>query len=138
MPVYAPLMILLLIVVTPLIELYLLLKIGAAVGALPTLLLTIATAIIGAYLVRAQGLPVLMRVRALMARGELPAFELADGALLLLSGLALLLPGFLTDALGFALLVPALRRFVLKHVFAIAPPRIGATRAILDGDYRRE
>jgi len=136
-PVYAPLMILLLIVVTPLIELYLLLKIGAAVGALPTLLLTIATAIIGAYLVRAQGLPVLMRVRALMARGELP-FELADGALLLLSGLALLLPGFLTDALGFALLVPALRRFVLKHVFAIAPPRIGATRAILDGDYRRE
>jgi len=131
-------MILLLIVVTPLIELYLLLKIGAAVGALPTLLLTIATAIIGAYLVRAQGLPVLMRVRALMARGELPAFELADGALLLLSGLALLLPGFLTDALGFALLVPALRRFVLKHVFAIAPPRIGATRAILDGDYRRE
>ena len=100
---------LLLFVAAPLIELYFLIQVGSIIGALPTILLSILTAVIGGYLVRMQGLTVLMRVREMTDRGETPALELLDGAILLLCGFALMLPGFITDAVGFALLVPRVR-----------------------------
>lgn len=135
---------LLLFVGVPLMELYLLIQVGSEIGALPTIGLTVLTAVIGAALVRVQGFGVVMRVRAEMDRGEVPALPMMDGALLLAAGLMLLLPGFFTDALGFLLLVPPLRRVLIGRLVRVVPahppgqaPRDEGPR-VIEGDYRRE
>ena len=90
------------------------LEVGEVVGAFSTVMLVILTAVIGGVLVRQQGFSTMMRMRETAARGETPALEMIEGSILLLCGLMLLLPGFITDALGFLLLVPPLRKaFVL-------------------------
>ncbi len=94
----------------PLIEIYLLVKVGSWLGAWTTVLLVVFTAVLGAALLRQQGLATLERTRQSMARGELPAMEMLEGALLIVGGALLLTPGFFTDTIGFLLLVPALRR----------------------------
>jgi UPF0716 protein FxsA len=104
---------LLIFVGIPLIELYFLIQVGSQIGAFSTIFLTVLTAIIGGWMVRAQGLSTLMRVRESMERGEPPAMEMMEGAVLLVCGLLLLLPGFVTDAVGFLFLVPPLRRGLL-------------------------
>ncbi|MET0066738.1 MAG: FxsA family protein [Candidatus Thiodiazotropha sp.] len=104
---------LLLFVGTPLVELYFLIKVGSQIGALPTILLTIFTALLGGWMVRRQGLATLTRVRDAMDRGEMPAFDLMEGAVLLACGFMLLLPGFITDIVGFIFLVPWIRRWLL-------------------------
>jgi UPF0716 protein FxsA len=135
---------LLLFVGAPLIELFFLIQVGSVIGALPTILLSILTAVIGGWLVRLQGLGVLMRVRATMERGETPALELLDGAVLLLCGFALLLPGFITDAVGFLLLIPPLRQALIRRYVRVVPvPNPGARPGsegprVIDADYRRE
>jgi UPF0716 protein FxsA len=134
---------LLLFVGTPLIELYFLLKVGSIIGALPTILLSIFTAALGGYLVRQQGLSVFMRVQAMLNRGEMPAFELLDGAILLLCGFSLLLPGFVTDVVGFLLLIPPLRHGLIRRYIAVLPAAgtmdVRASRqTFIDADYRRE
>ena len=140
------LLFLILFVSIPLIELYLLIRVGSFIGALPTIALALLTAAIGAWLVRLQGLAVLMRVRTMLERGETPALELLDGAVLLACGFMLLLPGFFTDAVGFLLLVPALRHALIRryiHVIPVSPmhgqtgPRDAGPR-VIEGDYRRE
>jgi UPF0716 protein FxsA len=136
---------LLIFVFAPLIELYFLIQVGSVIGALPTILLSILTAVIGGYLVRMQGLAVLMRVRSMLERGETPALELLDGAVLLLCGFALLLPGFITDAIGFALLVPPLRRALVRRYVQVMPAqgevivrRETSSRRTIEGDWRRD
>ncbi|MGV6826062.1 MAG: FxsA family protein [bacterium] len=104
---------LLIFVVAPLTELYVLIEVGSEIGALATILLSIFTAVLGGWLVRLQGFSVLMRVQESMARGEPPALEMMEGAMLMLTGLALLLPGFITDAAGFLLLVPPVRQALI-------------------------
>ena len=137
-------LVLLLLIGWPLIEIYLVIQVGSAIGALPTILLMILTAVLGTWLVRLQGFGVLLRVRGLMDKGEVPAFEMMDGALLLLAGLFLLLPGFVTDALGFLLLIPPLRHWMIGRSVRIAPvvgPSSGGRREhprIIEGDYRRD
>ncbi|MEA3278324.1 MAG: FxsA family protein [Pseudomonadota bacterium] len=126
----------------PLLELYLLIQVGAEIGALPTIGLTILTAIIGGFLVRLQGFSVLMRVRDAVDRGEVPALEMLDGALLLAAGLVLLLPGFFTDAVGFLLLVPALRRLLIARFVRFVPQsppgRDHTGPRVIEGEYRRD
>lgn len=139
---------LLLFVGAPLIELYFLIQVGSVIGALPTILLTILTALVGGALVRIQGVGVLMRVRAMMERGELPALEVLDGAALLLAGFALLLPGFVTDSIGFLLLIPPLRRALIQRVVRLEPlvPPSHSDEShadergprVIEGDFRRE
>lgn len=136
---------LLLFVFAPLIELYFLIQVGSVIGALPTILLSILTAVIGGYLVRMQGLTVLMRVRAMLDRGETPALELLDGAVLLLCGFALMLPGFITDAVGFALLVPPVRHALIRRYVDLVPVpgevivrEERSTRRTIEGDWRRD
>lgn len=136
---------LLLFVAAPLIELYVLIQVGSVIGALPTILLSVLTAVIGGYLVRLQGLTVLMRVREAMDRGEAPALELLDGAILLLCGFALMLPGFITDAIGFALLLPGLRQALMRRYVHLMPAqgevvvrREVSERRTIEGDWRRE
>jgi len=93
----------------PMIELYLLIKIGAAVGAFNTLLLVILTGAAGAYLARLQGLQTMLRVRERLQQGEMPAEDLLDAMLIFVAGIVLLTPGLLTDIAGLLLLFPVTR-----------------------------
>ena len=138
----------------PLVELYLLIEVGSVIGALPTILLSVFTAILGGALVRLQGFSILFRAQSQMANDELPAIEMLEGVVLLLVGLALLLPGFITDAIGFLLLVPPLRQGLVNAYLArmIVPPGPGGpgphggTRAdssprgprTIEGEFHRE
>jgi len=136
---------LLLFVGIPLIELYFLIQVGSHIGALPTIGLSIFTALLGGALFRIQGFSVLVRVSDAMERNQMPALELLDGAVLLVAGLVLLLPGFVTDILGFLLLVPELRRLLIARVLHLAPdqtpPEQGPDRPgprVIEGEFRRE
>lgn len=101
---------LLLFTVVPLIELYLLILIGQAIGAGPTVLLVVLTGAVGASLARAQGFSVWARINREMNLGRFPGNELIDAVLILASGVTLLTPGVVTDVLGFLLLFPLTRR----------------------------
>ncbi len=102
----------------PLLELYLLIKVGAAVGAVATLFLVVFTALLGAVLVRAQGLSTLSRIQAQMGQGQVPAMEMMEGICLFIAGTLLLIPGFFTDSVGFILLTPPLRRMAIHYFVA--------------------
>ncbi len=127
----------------PLVEIFLLIEVGSIIGAPSTIGLVVFTAVLGAVLMRAQGFQTLGRVQRSMARGEIPAFELAEGALILLSGALLLTPGFVTDAVGFACLMPPLRRGFIRWAASrrvVRPgtgPRGGHPRTI-EGEFRRD
>jgi UPF0716 protein FxsA len=142
------LLFLLLFVGIPLLELYWLIEVGSHIGAIPTIALTIFTAVLGGMLVRMQGLATVMKVQKSMAMGEMPAIEMMEGAVLLACGFFLLLPGFLTDVLGFLALVPNIRRWAvlafLKRAQIIQPPPQSPSEAeanrprIIEGEYRHD
>lgn len=111
-----PLAILFLLFLTiPLVEIYLLIKVGGVIGAPMTIFLVVFTAVLGAWLLRIQGFSTLRRIQQTLNQGGLPAVELLEGALLLVAGALLLTPGFFTDAIGFACLVPAFRRAMIMR-----------------------
>ncbi len=93
----------------PFIEIYLLIKIGAQVGAFNTILIVILTGLLGAYLARLEGIKTMTKVRDSLNRGDLPAEEMLDATLIFAAGVVLLTPGFITDLTGLALLVPKAR-----------------------------
>ena len=128
---------LLLFVGVPLIELYLLIQVGSEIGALSTIALSVFTAILGSLLVRVQGFSVLLRVRTLLDHGETPALEVLDGALLLIAGLMLLLPGFLTDGLGFLLLIPPVRQWMIRRFVRLVPVQAPGPGRSRDQGHRR-
>ena len=101
---------LILFLTVPLVEIAILIKIGKVIGAGYTIALVIGTAILGAALLRTQGISTLAKVQTNINRGQLPAIELIEGLILLISGVLLLTPGFFTDMLGFLALVPILRQ----------------------------
>lgn len=104
-------------IAVPLIELAILIKVGEVIGLLPTILLVIATAIIGVSLLKRQGLATIAKARSTVEAGEFPVESVVDGICLLLAGAFLLTPGLLTDTVGFTLLVPAFRRNLAKWLF---------------------
>lgn len=108
------LILILLFIGLPILEIALLLKVGAAFGVFNTLAFVIFTAVLGAYLVRQQGISTLVKVRQETEAGRMPAVEMAEGVLLLIAGAVLLTPGFVTDAMGFALLIPVVRRSLIR------------------------
>jgi len=93
----------------PLIEIYLLIKIGSHLGAFNTVLIVILTALLGAWLARLEGGKTMTKVRESLNRGELPAEEMLDAMLIFVAGIVLLTPGFVTDLAGLGLLVPQIR-----------------------------
>jgi UPF0716 protein FxsA len=93
----------------PFIEIYLLIKIGAQVGAFNTILIVILTGLLGASLARREGIKTMTKVRESLNRGEIPAEEMLDAMLIFVAGVVLLTPGFITDLTGLALLVPKAR-----------------------------
>lgn len=104
----------LLFVAVPLIEIALFIQVGGLIGLWPTLLVVVVTALAGTWLVRSQGSQALARLRRSMAELSDPSETLAHGAMILFAGALLLTPGFFTDAVGFALLVPAFRRAAFR------------------------
>lgn len=98
--------------IIPIIELYLLIKVGRLIGAVPTVALVLSISLAGAWLVRAQGFAIIRRIQSELAQGRLPAGELLDGALVLVGGVLLLTPGFFTDFLGLFFLIPFTRSVI--------------------------
>lgn len=132
----------LLFLTVPLVEIYLLIQIGAHIGALYTVSLCILTALLGALLLRIQGFLTLARAQRKLAQGKLPADHLLEGVILLLAGVLLLTPGFATDVLGFLCLVSSLRaRLAQALLQRLLRSRRAAGRdrgVVIDGESWRE
>ena len=141
----------LILIIVPIIEIALFIQIGGAIGLGWTLLVILATAMLGARAIRRQGIDALARAQAQMATGKPPVGEIVHGVLILMAGILLLTPGFMTDALGFLLLFPTTRLFVLELAAGFILPKLfsgfsvrrGSARnptdaKIIDGDYRVE
>jgi UPF0716 protein FxsA len=102
-------LLLVLLIGIPILELYVILQVAHVIGLLYTLALLLAVSVMGAWLLKREGAAAWGRVRDAVARGEMPATQVADGALVMLGGALLLTPGFVTDVLGLLLLIPAVR-----------------------------
>ena len=124
-----------LLIAWPLAEIAGFVLVGRAVGVWATLALTVLSAVFGLLLVRAQGLGVLRRGLALLERGAPPVQEMFEGALLAAAGALLLLPGFLSDIVGLVLLVPAVRRLLMRFVLARALARRSAQEGVIEGEW---
>ena len=99
----------LLFLVVPFIELFVLIQVGQAIGALPTIALLVVVSVVGAWLVKREGLGVIRRAQEQIRRGQVPGAELVDGVLILIAGALMLSPGFFTDVFGIALMIPPVR-----------------------------
>ena len=117
----------------PLVEIAVFIQVGGWIGLGPTLVLVVLTAVLGTWQLRAQGLATLLRARDQVDRGALPARELFDGACLLVAGALLLTPGFVTDAAGFLLFLPAVRD-MLRELLARHVRNTMKTRYFVDGE----
>lgn len=105
-----------LFIVVPIIEIMVLMNVGAWLGAWPTIAIVIITAWLGAKNVKQQGVATLNSVQTKMAQGEMPSDEIVAGLLLLVAGVLLVTPGFVTDIFGLSLLIPAVRNTLIKSV----------------------
>lgn len=105
-----------LFLVIPIIEIFFLIKVGEVIGAFPTIILVVLTAVIGAGLLRQQGLSTLARFQQNLSTGKIPAQEMVEGILLAVGGALLMTPGFVTDTMGFLCLLPFSRKFIAKNV----------------------
>lgn len=130
----------------PLVEIYILIKVGGVLGAPLTVFLVVFTAVLGALLLRFQGLYTFRRVQSTLARGELPTVAMLEGVVLLLAGALLLTPGFFTDTIGFLALVPPLRRKLIWKLIerGLPGPTAGGPTPnqqgprIIEGEFRRD
>lgn len=109
---------LLVFMAVPLLEIALLVKVGQLIGFWATIGIVLATAVLGTYLLHRQGLETLHRVMRATEAGQPPVEPLVDGVLLLLAGVLLITPGIITDTLGLVLLVPQVRKLLIRHVLA--------------------
>lgn len=118
-----------LFIIIPIVEMWVLIEVGARIGALPTIALVFLTAAIGLALLRQQGLSTLLRADQRMAEGQLPAQEVLEGILLAVGGALLLTPGFITDAFGFACLLPPTRKLLVASLLkqAVVNARFGTS-----------
>ena len=106
----------LLIIGIPAIEIYLMIKVGSVIGALNTILLIFFTAITGVYFAKIAGLSALRSGFNQLIKNEIPIYEIISGAALAFAALLLIIPGFLTDVLGFLLIIPFTRKLLLKNI----------------------
>lgn len=119
-----PLLALILFIVLPIAELWVIIEVGQAIGVLPTLALLVLDGFVGAALARSQGRTVWQRFNRALSEGRVPARETLDGAMIILGGALLLAPGFITDVIGFALLLPPTRALLRGFVARLARRRV--------------
>jgi UPF0716 protein FxsA len=110
---------LLLLIIVPAFEIGLLVLSGQAIGLVPTVLLIITTGILGAYLAKKQGMETLRKAQQDMQYGQLPGDAIIDGLCILVGGVVLLTPGFITDAIGFLLLLPPTRKIFKPFIYKL-------------------
>jgi len=132
----------------PLLEVVVFVQVGGKIGAFWTLALTVGSAVLGAFLVRVQGLRTFHAAKAQLAQGETPAMAVIEGIMLLLAGVMLMIPGFLTDVLGAVILVPIFRQSlassILEKVFiaraqsAAFNQKHSSDNQTIEGTFRRE
>ena len=104
------------IVIVPILEIYLLIKIGSKIGAITTIFLIFTTAVVGVYYAKYEGLNTLKSGLTLLSRNETPTYEMLSGTVIAFAAVLLIIPGFLTDVFGFLLIFPLSRKFFLKKI----------------------
>lgn len=107
-----------LFVIMTLLEIYVLVSVGESIGGLSTILLVIVTALIGSTLLKQQGWSTMAKAQNAMANGQTPALEMLEGVVILISGVLLLTPGFITDAIGLLGLMPFSRMYFINHILS--------------------
>ena len=123
------------IILIPIIEIYLLIKIGSKIGALSTILLIFTTAIVGIYYAKYEGLNTLKSGFAQLSKNETPAYEVISGAVIAFAAILLIIPGFATDVVGFLLIFPLSRRFIFKKFSKKFPQRGQEKNNFIDGEF---
>ena len=130
--------VILFIISIPLIEIYLMIKVGGFIGAFNTIFLIFFTAITGIYFVRLAGLSTLRSGFNQLVKNEIPIYEIISGAALAFSALLLIIPGFLTDIVGFLLIIPPSRRIIIKLIsskFNIKKRNENVNENVIEGDF---
>ena len=125
----------LLIILIPVIEIYLLIKIGSEIGAITTILLILTTAIIGVYYAKYEGLNTLKSGFQQLSRNETPAYEVISGAAIAFAALLLIIPGFATDIIGFLLIFPLSRKVILNKFTKKTQHSNNSKKDYIDGDF---
>jgi UPF0716 protein FxsA len=129
-------------VIVPIVEIYVIIQVGQAIGPWWTILLLIADSIFGSWLIAHEGRRAWAALTTALSSGQMPARELADGALILVGGTLMLSPGFVTDAFGILLILPFTRpvarrlltRVVSRRLLVVRPPGPGATGPVVQGE----
>ena len=126
---------LLLIILIPAIEIFLFIKIGSQIGAITTVLLIFATAIIGVYYAKYEGLNTLKAGFVQLRKNETPTYEMISGAAIAFAALLLIIPGFATDIIGFLLIFPISRRYIFNKFFVKIKKEKSKKNNFIDGKF---
>ena len=124
------------IILVPIIEIYLFIKIGSQIGAFSTIFLIFVTAVVGIIYARYEGLNTLRSGFTQLVKNELPAYEIISGAAIAFSALLLIIPGFATDALGFLILFPITRKFLFKKFSKNISKSSTKKENFIDGEFQ--
>ena len=125
----------LLIILVPVIEIYLLIKIGSQIGAITTIFLIFLTAIVGIYYAKYEGLNTLRSGFAQLSKNETPAYEVISGAAIAFAALLLIIPGFATDIFGFLLIFPISRKFIFNKFSKKFKSKKNKKNNFIEGDF---
>ena len=126
---------LLTIILVPVVEIYLLIKIGSQIGAMSTILLIFTTAVIGIYYAKYEGLNTLKSGFTQLSKNQTTAYEVISGAAIAFAALLLIIPGFATDIIGFLLIFPLSRKLVFKKLFKKFKYKENKKKKYIDGEY---
>jgi UPF0716 protein FxsA len=123
-------------------------QVGSIIGVFPTIFMVVFTAVLGAWMLRRQGFATWQRFQSNLQQGQIPAYEMIEGPILLVGGALLLTPGFFTDILGFACLIPSLRRKIAQYVIEnhllaaqsgeIFKQRSSFSNGAIEGEFKKE
>jgi len=127
--------ILLLIILVPAIEIYLLIKIGSQIGAISTILLIFTTAFVGIYYAKYEGLNTLKSGFVQLSKNEAPTYQVISGAAIAVAALLLIIPGFVTDILGFLIIFPISRKFIFNNFSKKFKYKNNERNNFIDGDF---
>lgn len=133
----------------PLLELYILIQVGSAIGAISTIFVIVFTGVLGSLLLRQQGMRNMTKVRQSMERGEVPALAMFESLFVFIGAILLIVPGFITDIVGLFMLVGPIRRWLISKIISMPrfkPPAGGdpgsstasSGKHIIDGEYTRD
>ena len=127
--------ILITIILVPIVEIYLLIKIGSQIGALTTILLILTTAVVGIYYAKYEGLNTLKSGFVQLSRNQIPAYEVISGAAIAFGAILLIIPGFATDIIGFLSIFPLSRKLIFEKINKKFQHRKNIKKDYLDGEF---